>query len=246
VGDSENKKRYYVRMTIKIELNCPHCHSPNIVRNGKKSNGPQNYLCKACGKQFINDSERTYLGTIFDIVNMIKIMLVRGVGIRDISVILKISVTKVLKTLKSSKYEIKPAKRHYGCLEIDEFWTYVGRKSNKIWLIYAYERESGEIVTYVWGKRDLKTAKKLRKRLKRLGITYDYAAIDEWESFVTAFSEDEELVGKEYTVGIEGNNCRLRHRIRRVFRKTCCFSKKLFNHLKAFSMAFFYINYGYV
>ncbi|MDR1986342.1 MAG: IS1 family transposase, partial [Treponema sp.] len=32
----------------------------------------------------------------------------------------------------------------------------------------------------------------------------------------------------------------------RAFRKTCCFSKKLFNHLKAFEMAFFYINYGSV
>jgi insertion element IS1 protein InsB len=233
-------------MKIKIELKCPHCQSPNIVRNGKKSNRTQNYLCKACGKQCISDSERTYLGTLLDIASMIKIMLVRGVGIRDISVILKISVTKVLKTLKSSKYQITPAKTHYKCLEIDEFWTYVGRKTNKIWLIYAYERGSGEIVAYVWGKRDLKTAKKLRKRLKELGITYEYAAIDEWESFVTAFREDEELVGKEYTVGIEGDNCRLRHRIRRVFRRTCCFSKKLRNHLKAFSMAFFYINYGYV
>ncbi|MDR1023956.1 MAG: IS1 family transposase, partial [Prevotellaceae bacterium] len=26
----------------------------------------------------------------------------------------------------------------------------------------------------------------------------------------------------------------------------CCFSKKLFNHLKAFNLAFFYINFGFV
>jgi insertion element IS1 protein InsB len=233
-------------MLTTIELKCPHCHSPKIVRNGKKSNRTQNYLCKACGKQFINDLERTYRGTLSYIINMIKLMLVRGVGIRDISVALKISVKKVLKTLTSSKCEIKPARKHYDCLEIDEFWTYVGRKTNKIWLIYAYHRETGEIVAYVWGKRDLKTAKKLRKRLKRLGVSYDRIACDEWESFLTAFKEDEKLVGKKYTVGIEGNNCRLRHRIRRAFRKTCCFSKKLYNHWKAFSMAFFYINYGFV
>jgi hypothetical protein len=105
-------------------------------------------------------------------------MLVRGIGIRDISVILKISIGKVLRTLKSTNYQIKPAKTHYDCLEVDEFWTYVGQKKNKIWLIYAYHRESGEIVAYVWGKRDLKTAKKLRGRLKRLGISYDHVAID--------------------------------------------------------------------
>ena len=233
-------------MTISIELNCPYCRNPTIVRNGKKHNHTQNYLCKTCGKQFICDLERTYLGTLSNILNSIKIMLVRGVGIRDIAVILKISVKKVLKTLTSSNYKIKPAKKHYDCLEIDEFWTYVGKKTNKVWLIYAYHRETGEIVAYVWGKRDLKTAKKLRKRLEQLGVTYDEVAIDNWESFTRAFGEDKKVVGKENTEGIEGNNCRLRHRGRRAFRKTCCFSKKLKNHMKAFSMVFFYINYGYV
>jgi IS1 family transposase len=52
--------------------------------------------------------------------------------------------------------------------------------------------------------------------------------------------------GKERAVGIEGNNCRMGRRIRLAFRRACCFSKKLFNHLKAFDMAFFYINYGFV
>ena len=44
---------------------------------------------------------------------------------------------------------------HYESLEVDEFWTFVGNKKNKHWLIYAYHRETGEIVAYVWGKRDL-------------------------------------------------------------------------------------------
>jgi IS1 family transposase len=173
-------------------------------------------------------------------------MLVRGVGMRDIGIILQISISTVLKVLKSTKHQIKPKQTHYDCLEIDEFWTYVGKKKNKVWLIYAYHRGSGEIVAFVWGKRDLKTAQKLRKRIKRLGISYDRVATDDWDSFLSAFGEDNQRVGKEYTVGIEGNNCRLRHRIRRAFRRTCCFSKKLFNHWKAFDMAFFYINYGFV
>jgi len=173
-------------------------------------------------------------------------MLVRGCCIRDISTILGITTKKVLKVLVSSIYKIKPLKKHYDCLEIDEFWTYVGSKKNKVWLIYAYHRETGEIVAYVWGKRDIKTAKKLKERLKRIGITYDEIACDDWDSFLTAFGTEVKLIGKEHTVGIEGNNCRLRHRIRRAFRKTCCFSKKLKNHIKAFSMAFFYINYGYL
>ena len=173
-------------------------------------------------------------------------MLVRGSGVRDVSAVLRISAKKVLQVLKSTKYRIQPQRRHYGCLETDELWTHVGRKTNKVWLVYAYHRESGEIVAYVWGKRNLKTAEKLRKRLKRLEIGYDRLGVDNWDSFLKAFEEDEKDVGKEHTVGIEGNNCRLRHRLRRVFRKSCCFSKKLFYHWKSFSMAFFYINYGFV
>ena len=233
-------------MKILIELTCPHCNSPNIVKNGKKSNHTQNYLCKACSKQFISEVARTYKGTFFYITNMIKMMLVRGMGIRDIRIILQISIEKVLKTLRTSEYQILPAKTHYDCLEIDEFWTYVGKKQHKQWLIYAYHRQTREIVAYVWGKRDLETAKTLRRRLKQRGVTYDYVAMDTWESFLSAFSEDKKLVGKEYTKGIEGNNCKLRHRIRRAFRKTCCFSKSLINHLKAFDLAFFYCNYAYI
>jgi len=188
--------------------------------------------------------ERRYRGTLAYITNWIKIMVVRGMGVRDISIILQISIEKVLKTLRSSNYQIIPLKTHYDCLEIDEFWTYGGKKPYKQWLIYAYHRETREIVVYVWGKRDLKTAKKLRKRLQQLGVTYDYVAMDCWESFVSAFRQDKQLGGKEYTKGIEGNNCRLRHRIRRAFRKTCCFSKCTVNHLKVFDMAFFYSNYA--
>jgi IS1 family transposase len=34
------------------------------------------------------------------------------------------------------------------------------------------------------------------------------------DSFLAIFGEDEHVVGKKYTVGIEENNCRLRHRVR--------------------------------
>ena len=95
-------------------------------------------------------------------------MLVRGVGVRDISVIENVSTGKVLTVLAKSDYSITPKKEHYKSIEVDEFWTYVQKKNNKQWLIYAYDRETGEIIAYVWGKRDLRTAKKLRKKLKEL------------------------------------------------------------------------------
>jgi IS1 family transposase len=71
-------------------------------------------------------------------------------------------------------------------------------------------------------------------------------AMDDWDSFRAAFAEDHHETGKKHTGEIERNTCRLRHRIRRAFLRTCCFSRKRFNHGKASEMAFFYINYGFV
>jgi IS1 family transposase len=168
-------------------------------------------------------------------------MIVWGIGIRDISTVLRISISKVFNVLKSSNYKIILPFPYYDYPKIDEFWTYVGKKKNKVWLIYAYHRESGgdRSVCYAWGKRDIKMAEKLRRRIKRLGISYDRITTDNWDSFLSVFEEDRHKVGKKYTVGIEGNNCRMRHKVRQGFRQTCCFSKKLFNHWKAFKMVFF-------
>lgn len=233
-------------MKIKITIKCPNCTSKNIIKNGKKENGKQNYLCKKCNRQFIGDHALTYKGAHSDLSRKIALMLVRGVGIRDIAEIENISIQKILSVLVNSNKIIQPKKSHYDALEIDEFWTYVGKKSRRIWLIYAYHRESGEIVAFVWGKRDYKTVNRLRQKLQRLGITYNKIYTDKWNVFKRCFKSDNHIIGKKYTKGIEGNNCRLRHRIRRVYRKTCCFSKKLLNHLKAFNLAFFYINHGYI
>jgi transposase-like protein len=95
-------------MTITIDIYCPQCHSPNLSQNGKKSKGNQNYLGKNFGRKFISSHEITYRGCLPEVVNLVNIMLVRGMGIRDISTILKISITKVLKVLKSTRYTITP------------------------------------------------------------------------------------------------------------------------------------------
>lgn len=51
-----------------------------------------------------------------------------------------------------------------------------------------------------------------------------------------AFKLDYKRIGKQHTVGIKGNDCRLRHLLRRAVRKTFCFSKKLDNYFKVFDL----------
>lgn len=85
-------------------------------------------------------------------------MLVRGIGIRDVAEIEQVSIKKVLSVLVHSNYIITSKQKHYDSLEVDEFWTYVGKRNNKVRLIYAYHQATGEIVDYIWGKRNYKTA----------------------------------------------------------------------------------------
>ena len=213
-------------MTIEITLKCPDCSGTNIVKNGKKSYQVQNYLCKDCRRQFIGDHALKYNGCHSELYHKIELMLVRNVGIRDIAEIENVSIYTVLSVLTKSDKRITPKQKYYDVLEVDEFWTYVGDKKTKVWLIYAYHRETGEIVAWEFGKRDYKTAKKLRAKITKLGLTFGTIATDNWDSFVKVFRCDNHTIGKEYTMGIEVNNCRLRHRIRRYVRKTFCFSKK--------------------
>jgi hypothetical protein len=62
-------------------------------------------------------------------------LLGHGVGIRDVAEIGSITIRKILSVLTKSSYAINPKQAYYGSLEIDEFWTYVGEKKNKLWLV---------------------------------------------------------------------------------------------------------------
>ena len=87
------------------------------MKNGKKPNGKQNYLCKneGCGRQFIGDHNLTYKGCHSNINRKIILMLVRGVGIRDISKIEEVSIGKAYTVAIEGNNRIKRAFRKTCC-----------------------------------------------------------------------------------------------------------------------------------
>ena len=94
-------------------------------------------------------------------------------------------------------------------------------------------------MAFVWGKRDLQTALALKQRLKALKVSYERIGGDNWDAFVNAFSDTgDQWMGKQHTKAIEGNNCRIRHRLSRAVRRSCCFSKSMFYHVKSFNIGF--------
>ena len=98
-------------MKTQIQINCPNC--PSLSINGIKSYGKQNYQCKDCKRQFIGDHALPYHGCYSKIEGSIRLMTVRGRGVRDIAVIASVSTGKVLSTIGSSIYKIAPKKYYY-------------------------------------------------------------------------------------------------------------------------------------
>jgi len=194
---------------VKKSLYCPQCLAANVVKNGKKSTGEQNYLCKKCKKQF--QREYVYWGCYKHVKLMVISLLVNGCGVRAIARVLKISTGCVLRTLVKAGelVNIRPRKNHYHKVQVDELYSFVGSKSKKVWIIYAYDVESKEILAMTAGKRSSKQVRDLMKRL--VGIEVDFWCTDLWSSFSEVFPEDKHLRGKKFTKAIEGVNTALRN-----------------------------------
>ena len=41
-------------------MRCVYCKSENVVKNGKSNQGKQRYLCKECGRIFVENPERKH------------------------------------------------------------------------------------------------------------------------------------------------------------------------------------------
>jgi len=107
--------------------------------------------------------------------------------------------------------------------ELDEMWSYVGKKSNPRWLWHAIDRQSGKVLAYVFGRRKDEVFLQLKKLLEPFRIKqYFTDGSGAYERHLPAERHEE---GKRKTQRIEQKHLRLRTRIKRLARKTICFSK---------------------
>ncbi len=113
----------------------------------------------------------------------------------------------------------------YENVILDEFWSWVGkRKTGKRWVWYAYCADSGKILAFQIGKRNDATCKKLFKKLEKLTIHHYYT--DDWKSYKKFSPVEKHTVSKKKTRNIERQNLNFRTHLKRLCRKTICFSKK--------------------
>lgn len=107
--------------------------------------------------------------------------------------------------------------------ELDEMWGYVGNKDHQRWLWHAIDHTSGEVLAYVFGDRKDVVFTELKAFLEPFGIVRFYT--NDWGAYERHLPSEQRVVGKENTQKIERKHLTLRTRIKRLARKTICFSK---------------------
>jgi insertion element IS1 protein InsB len=112
--------------------------------------------------------------------------------------------------------------------EADEMWSFVGSKQQQRWLWHAIDHHTGEVLAYVLSNHQDSAFLQLKAWLAPFGILQFYT--DDWGADERHLDPTFHTVGKRNTQKIERKHLTLRTRIKRLARKTICFSKSIWLH----------------
>ena len=107
-------------------------------------------------------------------------------------------------------------------------WSYVKKKECQRWLWHAIDHNTGVILAYTFGSRKDNVFQELQELLEPFGIEKFYT--DDWGAYKRNLEKHEHEIGKRNTQRIERKHLTLRTRIKRLARKTICFSKTVLIH----------------
>jgi IS1 family transposase len=106
--------------------------------------------------------------------------------------------------------------------ELDEMWSFVGSKQQQRWLWHAIDHQTGLVLAYVLADHKDAAFIQLKARLEPFGIQQFYT--DDWGAYERHLAAPVHIVGKANTQKIERKHLTFRTRIKRLARKTICFS----------------------
>ena len=112
--------------------------------------------------------------------------------------------------------------------EMDEMWSFVQSKRQQRWLWHAIDHRTGDVLAYVLAPHEDQALEALMDLLTPFGIQQFYT--DAWGAYLRLLEPEQHTVGKANTQRIERKHLTLRTRIKRLARKTICFSKSVLMH----------------
>ena len=201
---------------------CQYCNAP-CIKKGFQKNGTQKFYCRACAKY--QQGEYQNKACMARINEWIKTLVKEGCGIRSIARILKISITTVIKRIKAIAASIvKPMVRMERSYEMDEMRTIVRNKANPYWIAYAIDNEDRTVVDFKAGARTKQTLNRVIDTLLLSKTKKIYT--DGLKLYQFLIPKDIHKKGAHRINHIERMNLNIRTHLKRLSRKTICFSKK--------------------
>ena len=201
-------------------MNCKFCNG-KCVKDGHQKNGIQRYECKDCHRK----QQASYAYNAYDpsLNKSITTFIKEGVGIRSIARILEISITTLTKRILSiSSSIITPHIIADAVYEVDEIKTFVGRKKDHIWVAYALNCADKSVVCFSVVPRTNETLSKVTDKLTNARLIYT----DKLRQYKTLISPEIHRISHRGTNHIERHNLTIRTHIKRLTRRTICFSRK--------------------
>ena len=125
--------------------------------------------------------------------------------------------------------------------EMDEMWSFYHDKSHQIWLWWAVDHATNTPLAFTFGTREHKNLDELLTLLEPFPIGKVYT--DNYSAYQRKIPAEQLIPGKKNTQKIERDHLTLRTRIKRLCRKTICFSKSEEIHkavLGTFIIIFFF------
>jgi insertion element IS1 protein InsB len=225
---------------MKLDLICPTCGSDDIMKNGTTRRGKQNYKCRDCGRQFVEDPQ--WKPKDKDTIALVNLLLLEKIPLTGIVRTTEVSGSWLQKYVNNyyetveRQAEVAIKEKGKLTVQMDELWSFVDNKGCKQWVWIALDASTREIIGCVIGDRSRESARKLWASLPSVYKQCAKVYTDMWEAYETVIpSKRHFAVGKEtgLTSYIERLNNTLRQRISRLVRRTLSFSKKLENHIGA-------------
>nr|WP_244511680.1 IS1 family transposase [Flavobacterium anhuiense] len=109
--------------------------------------------------------------------------------------------------------------------EVDELCTYIRHKKNNIWLVYALEKNSKSVDSFNVGKRTNKILNRALETLKLAEAKKIFT--DKLKNYRYLIDKKMHSVKRFGTNHIERKNLTLRTHLKRLNRRTICFSRSL-------------------
>jgi insertion element IS1 protein InsB len=225
---------------MKPYLLCPTCGSDDIMKNGTTRRGKQNYKCRDCGRQFVEDPQWRPIGP--DCKGMIDRLLLEKIPLAGIARVMNLSEDWLQRYVNRcyaqvrQRVQVQPKAKGHLEVQMDELWSFVDDKGNQSWVWLALDVATREIVGCYIGDRSAESAIKLWESMPAVYRQCAVVYSDYWKAYAKVLpSKRHRAVGKEsgLTSYIERFNNTLRQRVSRLVRKTLSFSKKLENHIGA-------------